>query len=82
MSTAQVYLFLAAVTAGTFFGGQPGDRIGRKGVIWISILGVAPFTMIIPYVESQFWTCVLKLLVGFILASVFSVIVVYAQELV
>ena len=84
VSTAQVYLFLflAAVTAGTFFGGPLGDRIGRKRVIWISILGVAPFTLMMPYVGSLFWTGVLTVLVGFILASAFSAIVVYAQELV
>ncbi|RXZ32443.1 MFS transporter [Oxalobacteraceae bacterium CAVE-383] len=83
VSTAQMYLFLflAAVTAGTFFGGPIGDRIGRKRVIWISILGAAPFTLMMPYV-SLFWTGVLTVVIGFVIASAFSAIVVYAQELV
>jgi FSR family fosmidomycin resistance protein-like MFS transporter len=84
VGTAQMYLFLflAAVTAGTFFGGPIGDRIGRKRVIWISILGVAPFTLMMPYVTSLFWSGVLTVVIGFVLASAFSAIVVYAQELV
>jgi FSR family fosmidomycin resistance protein-like MFS transporter len=83
VASAQLYLFLflAAVTAGTFFGGPIGDRIGRKRVIWISILGVAPFTMMMPYVDL-FWTGVLSVVIGFVLASAFSAIVVFAQELV
>ena len=83
MSQAQIYLFvfLAAVALGTVFGGPVGDRIGRKRVIWISILGVAPFTLILPYVGLH-WTMVLSFLVGLILASAFSAILVYAQELV
>jgi FSR family fosmidomycin resistance protein-like MFS transporter len=76
-----LFLFLAAVTAGTFFGGPIGDRIGRKRVIWISILGVAPFTLMMPY-ASLFWTGVLTVIIGFVIASAFSAIVVYAQELV
>lgn len=83
VASSQLYLFgfLGAVAAGTFFGGPVGDRIGRKAVIWFSILGVAPFTLALPYVDL-FWTSVLSLVIGFILASAFSAIVVYAQELV
>ncbi|WP_409276765.1 MFS transporter [Pseudomonas defluvii] len=80
-SQLYLFLFLGAVAAGTFFGGPIGDRIGRKAVIWFSILGVAPFTLLLPYVDL-FWTSVLSLIIGFILASAFSAIVVYAQELV
>jgi FSR family fosmidomycin resistance protein-like MFS transporter len=83
VGTAQIYLFvfLAAVAAGTFFGGPIGDRIGRKMVIWISILGVAPFTLMLPY-ANLYWTGVLTVIIGFVLASAFSAIVVFAQELV
>ncbi|SFV35803.1 MFS transporter [Thermoflavifilum thermophilum] len=79
---AQVYLFifLFAVAAGTMIGGPVGDRIGRKYVIWISILGVAPFTLLLPY-ANLFWTAILCMLIGFILSSAFSAIIVYAQEL-
>ncbi len=80
-SQMYLFLFLGAVAAGTFFGGPIGDRIGRKAVIWFSILGVAPFTLLLPNVDL-FWTSVLSLVIGFILASAFSAIVVYAQELV
>jgi len=80
-SQLHLFLFLGAVAAGTFFGGPIGDRIGRKAVIWFSILGVAPFTLALPYVDL-FWTSVLSVIIGFILASAFSAIVVYAQELV
>jgi FSR family fosmidomycin resistance protein-like MFS transporter len=76
-----LFLFLGAVAAGTFVGGPVGDRIGRKTVIWISILGVAPFSIALPYADL-FWTGVLSMLIGFILASAFSAIVVFAQELV
>jgi len=83
VQTAQMYLFLflAAVAAGTIIGGPFGDRFGRKYVIWISILGVAPFTLILPY-ANLFWTAVLTLIIGVILASAFSAILVYGQELV
>ncbi len=83
VQTAQIYLFLflAAVAAGTIIGGPFGDRFGRKYVIWISILGVAPFTLLLPYTDL-FWTAVLTLIIGVILASAFSAILVYAQELV
>ena len=80
-SQLHLFLFLGAVAAGTFFGGPIGDRIGRKAVIWFSILGAAPFTLALPYVDL-FWTSVLSVVIGFILASAFSAIVVYAQELV
>ncbi|WYX08010.1 MFS transporter [Achromobacter xylosoxidans] len=80
---AQLYLFLflAAVAVGTVVGGPVGDRIGRKIVIWVSILGVAPFTLMLPY-ANLFWTGVLVVVIGVVLASAFSAIVVYAQELV
>ncbi len=80
-SQLHLFLFLGAVAAGTFFGGPIGDKIGRKAVIWFSILGVAPFTLLMPHVDL-FWTTVLSVVIGFILASAFSAIVVYAQELV
>jgi len=80
-SQLHLFLFLGAVAAGTFFGGPIGDKIGRKAVIWFSILGSAPFTLMLPYVDL-FWTSVLSVVIGFILASAFSAIVVYAQELV
>jgi MFS transporter, FSR family, fosmidomycin resistance protein len=79
-SQLYLFLFLGAVAAGTFFGGPIGDRIGRKKVIWFSILGAAPFTLALPYVDL-FWTAVLSVVIGFILASAFSAIVVFAQEL-
>lgn len=74
-------IFLGAVAAGTLIGGPVGDRIGRKNVIWCSILGVLPFTLLLPY-SNLFWTEILSVIIGLILASAFSVIVVYAQELV
>jgi FSR family fosmidomycin resistance protein-like MFS transporter len=76
----QLFLFLFAVAAGTIIGGPVGDRIGRKRVIWFSILGVAPFTLMLPYVDL-FWTGVLSFIIGLILASAFSAIIVFAQEL-
>lgn len=79
-SQLYLFLFLGAVAAGTFFGGPIGDRIGRKQVIWFSILGVAPFSLLLPHVDL-FWTGVLSMIIGFILASAFSAIVVFAQEL-
>jgi FSR family fosmidomycin resistance protein-like MFS transporter len=80
---AQLHLFafLAAVAAGTIIGGPVGDRFGRKYVIWGSILGVLPFTLLLPHV-NLFWTSVLSVIIGMILASAFSAIVVYGQELV
>ncbi len=76
-----LFLFLFAVAAGTFMGGPLGDHFGRKYVIWVSILGVAPFTLLLPHV-NLFWTAVLTIIIGLILASAFSVILVFAQELV
>jgi FSR family fosmidomycin resistance protein-like MFS transporter len=83
LQTAQLHLFifLGAVAAGTIAGGPIGDRIGRKYVIWGSILGVLPFTLLLPYV-NLLWTTVLSILIGMILASAFSAILVYAQDLV
>jgi len=80
---AQLHLsvFLAAVAIGTFLGGPVGDRIGRKYVIWVSILGVLPFTLLLPHV-NLFWTGVLSVIIGLVLASAFSAIVVFGQELV
>jgi FSR family fosmidomycin resistance protein-like MFS transporter len=80
---AQLHLsgFLAAVALGTFLGGPLGDRIGRKYVIWVSILGVLPFTLLLPHV-GLFWTEVLSVIIGMVLASAFPAIVVFGQELV
>jgi FSR family fosmidomycin resistance protein-like MFS transporter len=82
MQSAQIYLFvfLLAMALGTLFGGPIGDRIGRKRVIWVSILGVAPFSLILPFVGLT-WTCILSFVIGLILSSAFSAIVVFAQEL-
>lgn len=82
VQSAQLYLFvfLFAVAAGTLLGGPIGDRIGRKRVIWGSILGVAPFTLLLPH-ASLAWTGPLTFIIGFILASAFSAILVFAQEL-
>jgi FSR family fosmidomycin resistance protein-like MFS transporter len=81
--TAQLCLFafLAAVAVGTIGGGIVGDRIGRKPVIWISILGVLPFTLALPH-ANFLWTQILAVIIGLVMASAFSAIVVYAQELV
>jgi FSR family fosmidomycin resistance protein-like MFS transporter len=76
-----LFLFLGAVAVGTFAGGPIGDRIGRKYVIWCSILGVLPFTLALPF-ANLFWTSVLTVIIGLVLASAFSAILVYAQELV
>ncbi|MHB1179707.1 MAG: MFS transporter [Daejeonella sp.] len=83
VQSSQVYLFifLFSVAAGTLIGGPLGDRIGRKYVIWGSILGVAPFTLLLPH-ANLFWTAVLTIPIGVILASAFSAILVYAQELI
>ena len=80
---AQLYLFLflGSAAVGTFAGGPVGDRIGRKYVIWGSILGVLPFTLVLPY-ANLFWTAVLTVVIGLTIASAFSAILVYAQELV
>ncbi|MDE2247502.1 MAG: MFS transporter [Xanthomonadaceae bacterium] len=80
---AQMHLFafLFAVAAGSLIGGPVGDRVGRKRVIWVSILGVAPFSLLLPHVDLM-WTGVLTVIIGLILASAFSAILVYAQELI
>lgn len=79
---AQLYLFvfLFASAAGTLLGGPIGDRVGRKTVIWASILGVAPFTLALPFADLT-WTCALTIVIGFVISSAFSAIVVFAQEL-
>lgn len=83
VENAQLFLFafLFAVALGTIIGGPIGDRIGRKYVIWVSILGTAPFALIMPHV-GLVWTCILSIFIGLILSSAFSAILVYAQELV
>lgn len=82
VQSSQLYLFvyLLAVAAGTILGGPLGDKFGRKYVIWFSILGVSPFTILLPH-ASLFFTCVLSIFIGVIIASAFSAILVYAQEL-
>jgi FSR family fosmidomycin resistance protein-like MFS transporter len=82
VQSAQLHLFvfLGAVALGTIVGGPLGDRFGRKYIIWISILGVLPFTLLLPH-ANLFWTGVLTVPIGMILASAFPAIVVYAQEL-
>jgi FSR family fosmidomycin resistance protein-like MFS transporter len=80
-SQLHLFAFLAAVAAGTLIGGPVGDRVGRKSVIWCSILGVLPFTLILPY-ANLFWTGILSVIIGFVIASAFSAILVYAQDLV
>jgi len=76
-----LFVFLGAMAAGTLIGGPIGDRIGAKAVIWVSILGVLPFTLLLPYADL-FWTAVLTVIIGIVLASAFPAIVVFAQELV
>jgi FSR family fosmidomycin resistance protein-like MFS transporter len=80
---AQIHLFvfLGSLAVGTVLGGAVGDKIGRRYVIWISILGVLPFTLAMPY-ANLFWTTVLSVIIGLVLASAFSSILVYATELV
>ncbi|MEO9004917.1 MAG: MFS transporter [Ginsengibacter sp.] len=83
IQTSQIYLFifLFSVAAGTLIGGPLGDRFGRKYVIWFSILGASPFALLLPY-ANLFWTTILIIPIGIILASAFSAILVYAQELI
>ncbi|ASS66807.1 MULTISPECIES: MFS transporter [unclassified Paenibacillus] len=80
--SAQWYLFafLVASAIGTFIGGPLADRFGRRNIIWLSILGTAPFSLMLPY-ANPFWSAVLCVCAGFVLSSAFSIIVVYAQEL-
>ena len=79
-SQIYLFLFLAAVAVGTLLGGPLGDKYGRKPIIWISIFGAAPFTLLLPHV-GLFWVVTLSIIVGMIIASAFSAILVYAQEL-
>ena len=79
-SQLHLFVFLGAAALGTFMGGPIGDRIGPRYVIWGSILGVLPFTLVLPY-ANLFWTGILSAIIGFVIASAFSAIVVYAQEL-
>ncbi len=81
LATAQLHLFafLAAVAVGTFAGGPIGDKIGRKAVIWVSFVGMAPFALMMPYADL-FWTTILSVIAGLVLSSAFAVMVVYAQE--
>jgi FSR family fosmidomycin resistance protein-like MFS transporter len=79
-SQLRLFVFLGAVAVGTFIGGPIGDKIGFKAVIWGSILGVLPFTLVLPY-SNLLWTTILTIPIGLILASAFSAIMVYAQEL-
>lgn len=81
LQSAQLYLFvfLAAVAIGTFAGGPVGDRIGRKAVIWVSFMGVAPFALLLPH-ANLFWTAVLAIAIGLVMSSAFAALVVYAQE--
>ncbi len=76
----ELFIFLGATAVGTFIGGPIGDRIGRKSVIWVSILGVLPFTLVLPHV-GLYWTIGLSVVIGLVLSSAFSAIVVYATEL-
>src|SRR6185436_13340319 len=82
VQSAQVHLFvfLFASALGTLVGGPVGDRMGRKPVIWVSILGVAPFALLLPH-ANLFWTTTLTVVIGLVLSSAFSAILVYAQEL-
>lgn len=81
LQDAQIYLFsfLVAVAAGTLIGGPVGDRIGRKAVVWISFLGVIPFSLLMPH-ATLFWTVSLTICIGFVISSAFAALVVYAQE--
>ena len=76
-----LFVFLFASAVGTLAGGPVGDRIGRKPVIWASILGVAPFALLLPH-ANLFWTVMLTIVIGLVLSSAFSAILVYAQELI
>lgn len=75
-----MFAFLFSVAVGTLIGGPIGDKVGRKYVIWVSILGAAPFTLVMPYMGLM-GTCVMSIFIGLIISSAFSAILVYAQEL-
>lgn len=79
-SQLYLFIFMASVAAGTLIGGPLGDHFGRKYIIWFSILGAAPFTLLLPY-ANLFWTGILTVIIGIIIASAFSAILVFAQEL-
>jgi FSR family fosmidomycin resistance protein-like MFS transporter len=83
VASSQIHLFIlfGAIATGTLIGGPVGDKFGRKYVIWVSILGVLPFTLVLPY-ANLFWTSILSVIIGLVIASAFSAILVYAQELV
>ncbi len=76
----ELFIFLGATAVGTFIGGPIGDRIGRKSVIWVSILGVLPFSLVLPHV-GLYWTIGFSVMIGLVLSSAFSAILVYATEL-
>ena len=78
-SQLYLFVFLAAVALGTFAGGPVGDRIGRKAVIWVSFLGVAPFALALPHANLA-WTAILAVAIGLVMSSAFAALVVYAQE--
>lgn len=80
-SQTYLFIFLVSIALGTFLGGPIGDKIGRKMVIWVSVLGAAPFTLLLPYADLT-WTAILSVFIGFVMSSAFAAIVVYAQELV
>jgi FSR family fosmidomycin resistance protein-like MFS transporter len=80
-SEMYLFIFLGAVALGTILGGPVGDRYGRRLVIWVSIVGVLPFTLVLPYANLK-WTAILSFIIGLVLSSAFSAILVYAQELV
>lgn len=81
LQSAQLHLFafLAAVALGTFAGGPIGDKIGRKAVIWMSFVGMAPFALMMPF-ANLFWTTILSVIIGLVMSSAFAAMVVYAQE--
>ena len=80
-SEMYLFIFLGAVALGTILGGPVGDRYGRRLVIWVSIVGVLPFTLVLPYANLK-WTAILSFIIGLVLSSAFSAILVYAQELI
>lgn len=83
VQTSQIclFVFLASLAVGTLLGGMIGDRYGRKYVIWFSIFGVTPFTLALPYLTTLWATIVLSVVIGIIMASAFSAILVYATDL-